>query len=304
MEIDRTIDKALSWIYENMQFFNPLADLADMYRQKMFAELQLVLLISNRNKQFLVESSKSLLGKLESFSEEIILSSGYYEQICLNLRNFRLFAVPVIYYLCFNKNKRIERLINRVYMQAFSISPEYIPYRLLDIEHSISLSERYTGTKIAAKMQKDVYATILNSHYDIINWGIEEEYALTHSIFYITDFGNKQLPDDLKCNAVQNIPILCYQKVIEEDLDLLGEYVMNLCNLNVLPQFRLDMYKYIAEKQTQQGYFIGPRRKGMNKLNESVSDLFIRKRNVVRNNYHTTLVAIMASILIKSRMAL
>lgn len=300
MEIDKIIDKALSWICESKDFFNPLTDSTDMYAKKMFAELQLVLLIGKRNEEYLMPETIALMEKLETFSERIILSPEYYEQIGLNLRGFRMFAIPAIYYLAFKRNAKIEKMIERIYMQAFRISPEHLPYRLLDIEHSISLSERYTGTKIGRKIKEDVYATILNSHFDIINWDVEEEYALTHSIFYATDFGRNEIPDDLRNKAIKNIPVLCCQKVIEDDCDLLGEYIINMCNLKALREFRKEMYQILAGKQTPMGYFMGPRRKGTCKLDETVPDVLDRERNIVRNNYHTTLVVIMASILIKS----
>lgn len=301
MNMDFTnIRKAISWINMNRLFFNPLTNPHDLYAKKMFGELQLMLLVGQRCKRHLSEDVVALLEELKDFSEAIINAPEYYEQIYLDLRNFRVTATSIIYFLCYNNNPLLEEVVRRNYKRAFYVSPELLPYRLLDLEHTVSLTKRYTGVLMQDKINSDVYKTILSSSYDIINWGIEEEYAFTHSIFYATDFGRYSLPVDLLEKVKTNIAVLASMKILDEDYDLLGEYIINMCNLNILTEFREFAYDVLVKQQTADGFFRGPFRKGMNKLNESVEDELVKNKNIVRNNYHTTLVAIMAAVYIKS----
>lgn len=72
-----------------------------------------------------------------------------------------------------------------------------------------------------------------------------------------------------------------------------------MCNLNALKSYREEIYGILMQQQTKEGCIVGPTRKNNKKLDENVNDLKLRKKNIVRNNYHTTLVAIMASICIE-----
>ena len=58
------LDKALKWIYDNRDFFNPLLDDTDLNIKKMFAELQLALLLGQRHHKFLATSTVNILNKL------------------------------------------------------------------------------------------------------------------------------------------------------------------------------------------------------------------------------------------------
>lgn len=293
------LNKALKWVYDNRDFFNPLFDDTDLYIKKMFAELQLALLLGHRSKRVLAMDTIDILNKLSAFSEKIIEDPIYYDHLLLDLRFYRVSAVPIIYYLTYNSNPILEELIRSSYIKAYEITPELLPYRLLDIEHTISYTKRYTGTSIREKMNLDAFKTILTSSYDILAWGTGEEYALTHSIFYATDFGKYNLPPELREKAIRNLPILSSIKLLNRDFDLLGEYIINMCNLNALKDYREKIYSILMQQQTKEGYFIGPVRKNNDKLNENIKERYLRDRNIVRNNYHTTLVAIMASICIE-----
>lgn len=293
------LNKALTWVYDNRKYFDPLSDDTDTHIKKMFAELQLALILGKRNQQFLASNTICILDKLIDFSTNIIENPSYYNQILLNLKLFRVSAAPVIYYLTLKSNPILEEIIRNSYKKAYDITPELLPYRLLDVEHMISLTKRYTGVNIREKICKDVFKTILTSNYDILYWGINEEYALTHSIFYATDFGKYKLPQKLKQKISRNIRVLAANKLVVNDFDLLGEYIINMCNLNIFKDFRNKAYDILMHQQNDDGYIIAPFRKNNDKLDENTSNCKLRNRNIVRNNYHTTLVAVMASFCIK-----
>ena len=293
------LDKALKWIYDNRDFFNPLLDDTDLNIKKMFAELQLALLLGQRHHKFLATSTVNILNKLFGFSKTIIENPAYYEHLLLDLRFYRVSAAPIIYYLTYNNNSILEELVKNSHEKAYNITPELLPYRLLDIEFTISQTKRYTGTNIRAKMEQSVFKAILASSYDVLNWGVSEEYAFTHSIFYATDFGSYNLPNELREKAIRNLPVLSSIKLLVKDFDLLGEYIINMCNLNALKNYREEVYSILMQQQTEGGYIIGPFRKNNDKLDEKVDNKELRNKNIVRNNYHTTLVAIMASICIE-----
>lgn len=267
------LNKALKWIYDNKDFFNPLSDDTDLHIKKMFAELQLALLLGHRHKNILKADSITLLDELSAFSKMIIENPTYYEHLLLDLRCFRVSAASVIYYLNYNSHPVLEYLIKVSYKKAYNITPELLPYRLLDTEHTISLTKRYTGTNIRQKINRDVFNTILASNYDVLNWGTGEEYALTHSIFYATDFGKYNLAQELREKAIRNLPILSSKKLIVRDFDLLGEYIINMCNLNALKSYREEIYGILMQQQTKEGCIVGPTRKNNKKLDENVNDL-------------------------------
>jgi hypothetical protein len=304
---NKNINSAIEWVHQNIDLFNPLNDINDKYTIKMFSELQLALLVIEREQEYLNEDSIKNVNKIISLSEQIILDPRYYEQVQLHPEAFRMYGASIIYYLSYRKNKILESIIQKTYEIAYDITPEILPYRKMDYEHCLSLADLYIvrPKQHFMSMAKLAENSVLNSSLDLLHFTILEEYSLTHAIFYLSDLGNKYVSIDI-CKKVENsISVLAMKNILNNDLDLLGEYIMSLCCIHSKLYTTLD---YLLQQfllcQSSEGSFLGPERNGKKIPNENNLDEPTKRKNQVRYNYHTTLVAIMALTLYNKEIAI
>jgi hypothetical protein len=134
--------------------------------------------------------------------------------------------------------------------------------------------------------------SILRSALDILNFDIIDEYYLTHALFFLSDFGELTISDNIiDDNKIQNTLLtLAAKNILSHDMDLLSEYIINLCNLNVRHDLCNLALHILIKSQYGDGAFPCPERKKKIKVAGDT------KASVVRNNYHVTLVAIIAMI--------
>jgi hypothetical protein len=292
MRHETALKKSLKWINNNLEHFNPLSKINDMdiiSVNKPYVELHLMLWIANRNKDFISEENLLVIEKISKFAQNILLSPSYYEQILIKPENIRINGATMMFYLNYNSNKILEDILKRVYPVAIKISPELTPFRKMDLEYSLQLVDKVLGRDEIKNMSSLAENTILGTDIDMINYTIDDEYALTHSLFYLTDFGEKSISHKKQDIIEHSILTLCVKNMLIGDMDLLGEYIINILNLNIETDICKIAFMELLNSQNRDGYFPGPERGKKHEIKNNSKDLF-------RVNYHTTLVAIMAII--------
>jgi hypothetical protein len=292
MGYETALKKSLKWISDNLEYFNPLSKINDMdiiNVNKPYVELHLMLWIAYRNKDFISEENLHVIEKIGKFAQNILLSPSYYEQILIKPENIRINGATMMFYLNYNSNKILEDILKRVYPIAIKISPELTPFRKMDLEFSLQLVDKILDRNEVKNMSSLAENTILGTDIDLVNYIIDDEYALTHSIFYLTDFGEKSISHKKRDIIEHSILTLCVKNMLVGDMDLLGEYIINILNLNIETNICKIAFMELLNSQNKDGYFPGPERGGKHKVKNNSKNLF-------RINYHTTLVAIMAII--------
>jgi hypothetical protein len=195
----------------------------------------------------------------------------------------------MMFYLNYNSNKILEDILKRVYPIAIKISPELTPFRKMDLEYSLQLVDKLLDRNEIKDMSSLAENTILGTDIDMINYTIDDEYAFTHSLFYLTDFGEKSISHKKQNIIEHSILTLCVKNMLIGDMDLLGEYIINILNLNIETGICKIAFMELLKSQNRDGYFPGPERGKKHNVKNNSKDL-------CRINYHTTLVAIMAII--------
>ncbi len=289
--IDEHITKSLQWILSNIKKFDPINVYDDKFSIKMLAELQLVLQILHRYSKSLNSDNFFLLEKLKNETEKFILNPNFYERALIEPNKFRLYANIIIYYLTYRDNNTLKSIISKLHKKAIDITPEIIPYRKMDFENSLQLASSFISKKTdyitaLSSLSKE---SILNSTLDIINFSEQEEYALTHSIFYLTNFGEYTVYIH-NIDKIQNsINSLVVKNILINNMDLLGEYIICYCNLNIKSKICDLAFEKLISSQNNNGVTLSPKSNQNKELNINDNDI-----GFVRRNYHTTLVSIIA----------
>jgi hypothetical protein len=188
-------------------------------------------------------------------------------------------------------NADMERLIRHLVLSRGVASLEFPPWRGLDI----ALALRHLKITGPWDERKLLAATWLNAEPE--PWLLSESaaYSLTHTVFYVTDFGFLQagLPKRLQAYLLTYLPVWCEYFNNHENFDLLSEMLMvSAClpaHLEELGQY----WTYLAHQQRGNGLVPGPVDLSVTEnLNEQM-----RTRASFWAHYHTTLVTIMAGAL-------
>lgn len=193
-------------------------------------------------------------------------------------------------YASFHRNgfQRLEtlELIKYLAKTAFAAAIQFPNWRRLDFEHALEALE--IG-QIRASSVANMWCARRPEP-----WLIEHDsaYAMTHEVFYVTDFG--RLPSRLSAKATEYIsmwlPSWIHIFKLQQNFDLLAELLMVGCCLNESPPSD-SAYADIADIVKETGFLPGPKNGGQNLQSGNDSN----ERMFFLSNYHTTLVGLMAA---------
>jgi hypothetical protein len=190
--------KVIHWVLKNKEYFNPLKGPNNSLRIKMFAELQLTLLILNRYKCILSDNSVKEVETLAEYSCKILNSPRYYEQILAHPEYFRLYGASAIYYLDYGHSNILIESLKKVSVFTKYNECELQNYSKMDLEHLLAMTGKYINNNENNGCRKFLQTSILNSNLDVAFFSRLDEYSFTHSIFYLTDFGlNRNISKEL-----------------------------------------------------------------------------------------------------------
>jgi hypothetical protein len=185
----------------------------------------------------------------------------------------------------FQRHETLE-LIKYLAKTAFSASIQFPNWRRLDFEHALEALE-------IGKIRTSSVANMWCARRPE-PWLIEHDsaYAMTHEVFYVTDFGRQ--PSRLPQKAAEYLSMWLPSWIdifkLQQNFDLLAELLMVGCCLNEQPLSDSE-YADVAEVVKKNGFLPGPENGGQNLQSGKDSS----ERIVFLSNYHTTLVGLMAA---------
>jgi hypothetical protein len=139
--------------------------------------------------------------------------------------------------------------------------------------------------------------TILDSPLDIIYLSDLEAYAITHIVFYLTDFGGRpaSLTDEQMERAKETVEQLTALYLADGNWDLTAE-LLSCRRMLDLPPSDLTAFGWrcLAEAQASSGMIPGPHY-GPG-VAESMPDAVRKGIYEFRSSYHTTLVTMLAAV--------
>jgi|GEM_PF-2273562 hypothetical protein len=176
--------------------------------------------------------------------------------------------------------QHIDKLAQKTFKDRV-IQVEKTVFRLLDIKYSLDV----IGIKTNLPSYQEFYEqTVLGKDLPLVYSTIDSMYSITHTIFYLTDMGNDYLLDEDIPDISFILRSLIGNRIIEKDLDILGELLIGAFLLDISGNFEALMNKgieTILNSQKQNGSFPAP-----NEYEYSSS------YEEFRNNYHTTCVCL------------
>lgn len=173
---------------------------------------------------------------------------------------------------------------------ALRHTKERLPFRMLDLLHG---AYRLSGDKRYLNQMIDIGRFgCLGGLTDPLDSSASDNYAVTHTVFYLTDFGRLPWPEAV-CDSGIVIKVLDHLSTPAEregNCDLVGEYL--LCRLMLGQRDRVmeEQVDYLQERAVDGTYWKGPADLGDALKKDGISE----KEMEFHENYHTTLVVLEA----------
>lgn len=241
----------------------------------------------NSGEHVTVEFKRKILNHVSS----IVNSTNFWHSMRFNKRFNTLFlylldiAIKAKLIDYESKKNCIQKLIS-IYSTS---GPERVPYRYVDIQYCIlnvinEESSRFYSTALSVGCIRDT-----DTIQDI---DTEDLYALTHYIFYLTDFGRRRSDyiNQHKFAIVSKLRTLADYSAVVGNLDTLAEVILCLKYIDSPNDISHDYIQLIKREQNEDGSWDGPCDTTKDLLRAGVPEDKIK----FYNNYHTTILCAQA----------
>ncbi|MEU8781541.1 hypothetical protein [Streptomyces sp. NPDC048637] len=198
--------------------------------------------------------------------------------------------------LCGREDPEFRQLLTQAAAGGYAAAFERIPYRQLDLLHTLELC----GVPHTLPAMDDVLPfTLLCQRPNVIKLSDRDIYALTHTIFYATDFGLREprWPRDFDPGAaVELLEALLVLTLGQQNADLVGELLCCLLCLGVRDSGEARRaWEFLTAVQEADGRVNGP----AGVVHPGLADGDDAYRHWA-TGYHTTIVAALAALLDRS----
>jgi hypothetical protein len=296
--LDQVEARALSWLAQHLGYFNPLK-----YTEMLKLDLAIK---ASAELALLCDYALGQRAGREADYEQLA-SFLWSEVFCANeVRDYLLTAelglLTFNFYAslrqCGYRDEDYERRLRALLDEGYVLASERIPTRDLDFIHSL----QKLGFEYSREDASQTYAkSLLSRHPSLYPLTTDDIYAITHVIFFVTDFG--RMPGGFSEGDVgylsASLPRLLRYYLRKHNWDLVAELIICLqaVGLSRVPEYDHAL-GLLLSAQADDGSFPGPigdeggRLWGEAKeVAKSATDSWQR----FHDNYHTTLVSIIAA---------
>ncbi|MER6305549.1 hypothetical protein [Streptomyces sp. NPDC001657] len=198
--------------------------------------------------------------------------------------------------LCGRDDPEFRQLLTQAAAGGYATVFERIPYRQLDLLHTLELC----GVPHSLPAMDEVLPfTLLCNKPNVVKLSDRDIYAITHTIFYATDFGLREphWPSDFDPGAaVELLEALLVLTLDQGNADLVGELLCCLLCLGVRDSAEARRaWEFLAAAQEAEGRVNGP--PGV--VHPGLADGDEAYQHWA-TGYHTTIVAALAALLDRS----
>lgn len=283
---------ALDWIERHLPDFDPLTDgiKPDALRNKALAELAFMCDYLCRARPAERVRSHRIL----SFVTQVWQRPEYQDLIVRNPESLQLYALT--YGSLRNAGFDVASaapVIQGVVDAGYALAVEVVPFRMMDLRHVLD----HAGIRHALPAMEDSLArTMLAQRPPLHYLTGADVYCLTHTIFYLTDFGFDS------SNTIDSSALATYRRMVEQllglyvrlrDWDLTAELLICAHCLRSPPsEVQSAAVQALTAAQLDDGSVPAPRfdPHGEDARRAGAGYAF-------EHNYHTTLVAALAAFL-------
>ncbi|GGO99869.1 DUF6895 family protein [Wenjunlia tyrosinilytica] len=290
-------DRAVSWLAAHHGRFDP--DAADetgvLFARKALVEVALLVGLRARLDPAPFDPHyQQLFDRMAAVASR----ASYRELVGRDERALLLYAgTHAALRLCGHADREFQHLLEQSVAGRYAACFERIPYRQLDLLHTLELA----GVEHDMPGVEDVLPfTLLCADPSVLKLGDRDIYAITHTLFYATDFGLR-LPRwpigfDLS-RATELLEALCLLCRRRGNADLVAELICSLLCLGIRDSAEAERaWAFLADVQEPDGRVAGPDGIVHPGLEGSGED-----HRSWATAYHTTIVAALAALLARSR---
>lgn len=299
-QLHRFYQRACDWINQHLERFNPRiyedeSNPISLYQTKAVGELGLLCMLYHRSRrgQIVPQVAHFLqfintLWQYPEFKERIVRRPEY----------FQIYAmIYVVLQQCNVIDDTYRATIQRILDQGYVTATETTPMRLLDRRHLLDCGSFIHGLP----SYEELYQwTLLKRTPPVFSLTDTDVYAITHTLFYITDFGRGTAPpmfaEEHLATVRWMVEILLGLYLRRQHWDLVGELLLSCYCLHWYPDIIFELaWEGLLAAQLSDGAVPGPRFS-----EEQCSELDDSQRSQYRfeQNYHTTIVSAIVGFVI------
>ncbi|MFL5693849.1 MAG: DUF6895 family protein [Ktedonobacteraceae bacterium] len=289
---------AFHWLDQNIEQFNPLKDendsnTLDIYQTKALGELGLFCMLYHRCTKGHLEPT---VERFLCFIYNIWQHPEYQERIMRRPEYFQIQAmIYIVLQQCNVINDSYKEVIQRILDQGYVTATETTAMRLLDRRHMLDCGKFNHNLPSYEELYKN---TLLAKTPPIIYLTDTDVYAITHTLFYLTDFGRCSAPmlDGEHISTVRwIIETLLGLYLRRKHWDLVGELLLNCLCIDWHPEIIFETaWETLLKFQLPDGSMPGPR---FSEEQASKKEGEQKIQYCFEQNYHTTLVCSITSFL-------
>lgn len=291
-EVER---RAVAWTARSLSYFDPAGTSPSerTFARKALAEL--ALLVVYRVKVDPTPLEADYLTALAHI-ERVFAHRSYREAIARDHRSFLLYAFTyAALKLCDRATPDDDWLIAQALAARLPLIVERIPYRQLDLLHFLHLvGVASHGPSFAAIFPQ----TLLAGRPNVVEVKDDDAYAITHALFYMTDFGLR--PADWAqafdvADAADLVAALMRRYLVLGNADLTAELVASALCLGVRVAPEIDeAWRFMRAAQLADGRVAGPAGFVDEAKAEELGGPAYREWIT---SYHTTMVVALAALM-------
>ena len=292
-QIQKTVTAAFHWIVKNKPFFSFFSTESLTHLHiKATTELGLLCALGLRynivgTEKAFQTCAKELLLQLEDpcctslliESQPLVMGYALFEELS------QLLGIP---------NQDRLKLIQKMIEMRYVLGIERVPFRKYDLAYSLGR----IGVDTGWDMQRLYRQTVLSKGIFLPMLTIDDTYAVTHTVFYLTDMGHgwpswisEEEKDRLRAYNRQLTRL--YLRIPNDDI--LGELLVCQHQMeDPINEDSLRAWKRIIENQDSSGYIAGPGDWAQHLATKQEDE---KAYYIWSNNYHTTLVVVIAGLL-------
>lgn len=278
-----------SWVEENIEFFDPRnrLDSHQLPHLKAFDELALLALLETRH-----GVAKLLTPKIRNFANSVLEEQPVPRVFVDSIAHFQLVAIPAALQAKNATHDSLRQLIRLCLPATATLSTERLPHRTLDVIYcaqKANLDFELFGDNVQRMFNSALQTSNLVLGTPPHAAGLADFYALTHTIFFISDFGAEPIPAAINSRSKElaraSIELALLRFGAEDNLDIVAEL---LWCLRILGGVSGTAAQYSIGKVVaaigQKGYLPGPSLDSPPKVAALYDEVY--------PNYHSTLLGV------------
>ena len=280
--------QAIAWLAANRGFFDPTLRIP---KDQLFAKkavVELALLVAYRHRLEPAPLTPDWLALLDTV-EQVASRPAYVEAAARDPRALLLYALTfAALRICGRENPEFAHVVEQCLATGYATAAERLPYRRMDLLHFLLISG--FDPSAGSKLDETYLSTLLAQSPNVVELNDSDVYAITHALFYLTDFG--QRPATTSADVPAILEALLRLAIAERNADLAGELLC--CALPYGLANTAAGWNLLATMQQPDGRLPGP--PGVVQPAPTDPPGYFAWKQA----YHTTIVGVLASLMAKA----